>query len=224
MPSWNLHAYHTKNLLDNQELSLHEYLDPEAFKLGNIAPDIYVGYMVNPISKTLPYEDTHCSDTQEIPVPDPDRFWDTYIEPVIKEGKVPDAVLVGVWLHLITDKHYNDSTRAYIKTLGLHPCRDVRIRKQADFATFGKSICPDMEIMPTDEVFDEAKRFAQYSIEKEDAQRAIDVFNSIVKEDSQQDPHDEYLLLNQNWFDQVSQDVDNELFNAMKRIENNIKR
>ncbi len=223
MPSWNLHAYHTKNLLDNQELSLHEYLDPEAFKLGNIAPDIYVGYMVNPISKTLPYEDTHCSDTQEIPVPDPDRFWDTYIEPVVKEGKVPDAVLVGVWLHLITDKNYNDATRSYIKTLGLHPCRDVRIRKQADFAAFGKSVCPDMEIKPTDEVFTEAKRFAQYPIEKEDAQRAIDVFNSIVREDSHHVSQGDYQLLSQEWFDQVSSDVDAELLAAMKRVKQNIR-
>ncbi len=218
MPSWNLHAYHTKKLLDNQELSLNEYFDTEAFKLGNIAPDIYVGYMVNPISKTIPYGDTHYTDAQEIPVPDPDRFWETYIEPVVKEGKLPDAVLVGVWLHLITDKHYNVATRAYIKTLGLYPCREVRIRKQADFAAFGKSVCPDMEINPTDEVFTEAKRFAQYPIEKEDAQRAIEVFNTIVREDSHHVSQGEYQLLSQEWFEQVSSDVDAELIAAMKRI------
>ncbi len=223
MPSWNLHAYHTKNLLDNQELSLHDYFDPEAFKLGNIAPDIYVGYMVNPISKTIPYEVTHCSDTQEIPVPDPDRFWDTYIAPVLEEQKVPDAVLVGTWLHIITDRHYNNSTRQYVKTLGLSPCREVRIRKQADFAAFGKSVCPDDEMMPTDQLFAEAKRFAQYPIEKEDAQRAIEVFNSIVREDSHQTAHNEYQLLNQEWFEQVASDVDEELFNAMKHLQKNIK-
>ncbi len=223
MPSWNLHAYHTKNLLDNQELSLHDYLDPEAFKLGNIAPDIYVGYMVNPISKRLPYEVTHCADTQVIPVPNTERFYELYVEPAFKKGKVPDALAIGAWLHLITDSHYNDSTRMFLKHLGLTPNTDLRIRKQADFARYGKIVCPEAQIVPNEETFRQAECFSQYPIEREDAQRAIDVFNNIVREDSHHyESEDDYQLFNQKWFDQISADVDEELLRAMNRIKDNL--
>ncbi len=225
MPSWNLHAYHTKKLLDNPELSLREYFDPDAFMLGNIAPDIYVGYMVNPISKKLPYEVTHCADTQIIPVPNTEKFYELYIEPALKEGKVPDAMAVGAWLHLITDSHYNDSTRFFLKQRGLTPCSALRIKKQADYARFGKQVCPEIEIIPNEEALKEAKRFAQYPIEEEDARRAIDTFNNIVRKDSKHpEQKDDYQLFNQKWFDTVSKDVQNVLESSVKRIQKNIKK
>ena len=217
MPSWNLHAYHTKELLDNQELALCERLDSEAFKVGNIAPDIYVGYMVNPTTCTLAYEVTHCAQTQIIPVPSYELFYGQFIEPVLREGKTPDALVVGAWCHLITDAYYNARTRDHLKSLGLEPCTDLRIKKQADFALFGREVCPLMEINLSDEVFDQALGFAQYPIERVDIECAVEVFNGIVRADSTQESAsaDDYQLFSRDWFENVSKEVNEVLAASM---------
>ncbi len=217
MPSWNLHAYHTKELLDNQELALCERLDSEAFKVGNIAPDIYVGYMVNPTTCTIAYEVTHCAVPQIIPVPDHSRFFDEFIESVLRDRKVPDALVVGAWCHLITDAYYNARTREHLKSLGLEPCRELRIKKQADFALFGREVCPAMEIASSDVVFDQALRYPQYPIEAVDVERSIEVFNTIVQSDTAGHvaSNETYQLFSRAWFEDVSCGVNEVLARSM---------
>ena len=62
MPSWNIHIAHVQRLLHEQDARSLGIRDANAFLFGNLVPDIYVGYLVQPISRKVPYRVTHFAD------------------------------------------------------------------------------------------------------------------------------------------------------------------
>ena len=46
MPSWNIHTAHVERLLREEGADALGVSDVNAFLFGNLAPDVYVGYMV----------------------------------------------------------------------------------------------------------------------------------------------------------------------------------
>ena len=135
MPSWNIHTAHVERLLDDVSLPELGVSDANAFLFGNLAPDIYVGYMVPDITRKIEYRDTHFADPGFIPAPDASLFYRRYVQ----SGEANDVTL-GSWTHLLCDHYYNLRTIEFIDRIGVKPGEQTRIRKQGDFDLFAARI------------------------------------------------------------------------------------
>ena len=80
MPSWNIHTAHVERLLREQGDSALGVRDVDAFYIGNIIPDVYVGYMVPNTTFRVDYKLTHLTYREHIPLPRADEFWRFYID------------------------------------------------------------------------------------------------------------------------------------------------
>ncbi len=107
MPSWAIHLKVAKELAKN--MTKEEY---QCFLLGNILPDVNVGYLINPISKKIPYSITHYGkmetfDGKTRELPDYKTFLKNYAR------NMKDPIVRGYLAHLVTDFYWNYQT--YIK-------------------------------------------------------------------------------------------------------------
>ena len=214
MPSWNLHLAHAQRLLESREPCLSGGIwDWEAFKLGSIAPDIYVGYMVHHPSRLISYEDTHMAETAVIPVPDQQRFLANYVEPLIASENLGDSQWVleaglslGAWSHLTADACYNELTRDYLSSRHLVPSQKLRKMKQDDFHLFGSTFLlgEDMELKPDSWLLKAACTFKPYALEAPDVKAACQVANRMVEQSRSalQEPGN-YQLLDEEFFRQA---------------------
>ncbi len=82
MPSWNIHIAQTERLLSRDGAVARAVRDENAFLLGNVIPDIMVGYMVPGIAEPIPYRVTHCAEPSPIPKPREREFWDEFVAPL----------------------------------------------------------------------------------------------------------------------------------------------
>lgn len=215
MPSWNIHLYHATAALDasgssrlKEELARIQApfeLTRQAFLLGNVVPDIYVGYMVRPATKLIRYHITHFTDHAVIPVPDHEAFWDRY-------GRFADkntsdyALALGAWAHLAADHVYNQHTRSFLAAHGIAEGERARVGKQTDFQTYGTHLPIGYKLVFSQELAACAHRFKQYSIAEADLRRAIDVANGFVAENRRVEVEDEsgrleFIMLDQQFFD-----------------------
>ena len=83
MPSWNIHIAQTERVLGLGGTLAGAVLDRNAFLLGNVVPDIYVGYMVPGIVDPIPYRETHFAKPEPIPKPREHEFWNTFVAPLL---------------------------------------------------------------------------------------------------------------------------------------------
>lgn len=182
MPSWNIHTAHVERLLREHDANELGIRNTDAFLMGNLLPDIYVGYMVPDAAWRIDYKLTHLTMREHIPVPRYQEFWDFYVERPEDYGAacVTDVVL-GAWCHLVCDHVYNAHTRAYLKELGVAPGEQARIKKQSDFALFGRTLNIEMVPSVTNEVIEQCRSFPQYSVAEKDVRSAASVAHSIVE-------------------------------------------
>lgn len=216
MPSWNIHAAITKDILESTDpVSLGIY-DANAFKFGNLIPDIYVGYMVKDISHTLRYIQTHLTKPEHIPIPGADAFWNTYIAPCVSSGGV-NSMILGAWAHLQTDAVFNRAVRAFNASKGIIQGNETRIKKQADFHLYGNSLDMNISINPTPNLLKEAARFPHYAIDAHDVHAAIAAFED-AKRKSKTDPMtSDYLLLSQEFLDNTLNSASNQVLDHLKK-------
>lgn len=177
MPSWNIHTAHVERLLREEGAESLGVRDANAFLLGNLAPDIYVGYMVPDTTYRIDYKLTHQALREHIPLPSYDEFWNFY---VARQERVSDLTL-GAWAHLVTDHVYNAHTRRYLELIGVKPGERARIGKQADFALFGRTL--DISLVPRvdDALLAQCSAFPPYTILERDVRAAVDVARGIVE-------------------------------------------
>lgn len=215
MPSWNIHASLTKDVLrDAPPLSLG-IVNVNDFKFGNFLPDVYVGYMVKDISHTLRYIQTHFTSPEHIPIPGADIFWNTFIAPYVDKGGI-DSLTLGSWAHLETDATFNRAVRTFNKEHGVQPGNETRIRKQADFHLFGNSLDMDITIKPSETLFESAQLFAQYPLQKEDVLASIAAFEKFKKQSKAEPMTNRYLLLSKRFMEEAMQ-------TARKNIEQKLR-
>lgn len=210
MPSWNIHTAHVERLFSEykpEELSIH---DPNSFLFGNFAPDIYVGYMVAHTTRTIPYGATHLTDPAFMPLPDADLFWDSYVAPRPGLPKATDLTL-GTWAHLVADRCYNGAVRRVIADRDLPHGDELRVRKQADFDAFGRTL--DISLVPqaTDELVREAQEFPQYPLVQSDVLAALAVAKDIVDKNRAEHLEEEpvWNLLDEAFFDETFEEAHN---------------
>ena len=211
MPSWNIHTAHVERLLATEAPDALGIRDANAFAFGNLAPDIYVGYMVPNVSHKIPYRDTHLADPQFIPLPDASEFYRRYVAP----GN--DDLVLGAWTHLLCDYYYNRRTVEYIATIGVKLGEQTRIRKQGDFDLFGRTLNISLVPAATPEVLASCAAFPQYKIEREDALGTVESVASIVRRN--QEEHvagtPAYSLLPPEFFQSTFAEVDAVLREAL---------
>ena len=178
MPSWNVHLAHAERLLDEVGASALGVRDVNAFLVGNVVPDIPVGFIVqNPVNK-LRYTFTHLAVKDPIPLPRDDFFWRDHIE---GRGEVDDVTL-GAWAHLAADYVYNLHTRAYLKSIGMEPCDEARTGKQGDFALFGRTLKLSRYVHADESLLAQTAAFEQYALPEADVRAAVEMCNFYVDE------------------------------------------
>ncbi len=213
MPSWNVHIAHVERLLADAEPSTSAICDRDAFALGNLVPDVYVGYMVPDASRTIEYKLTHLADPLFIPAPDASLFYRTYVR-----GHKKNDVVLGAWCHLLCDHYYNLRTTEYIARIGVQPGDLTRQRKQADFALYGHTL--DISLVPrlSDAVLEQCRAFEQYELDPDDMRRAVKAAASIVQDNQAHHIGDtpQYDLLNEEFFASTAHEVDDALREALE--------
>lgn len=184
MPSWNIHTAHAEALLGSfspRELGI---CDIDSFLFGNLAPDIYVGYMVEPISHKIDYHTTHLAEPQFMPEPAAEQFWARYLPKRWSADAALDMAL-GAWAHLLCDRYYNRRARKVALDAGYAPGDTVRILKQSDFDVFGRSLRISRAPEPTESLLAQAAAFPQYPIEKNDVFAALAAERAIIEHNAE---------------------------------------
>ena len=211
MPSWNIHTAHVERLFATEAPDALGIRDANAFAFGNLAPDIYVGYMVPNVSHKIKYADTHLADPQFIPLPDASQFYQLYV------AQSEDDVVLGAWTHLLCDYYYNRRTVEYIATIGVRLGEQTRIRKQGDFDLFGRTLDISLVPEPTPALLDSCAAFPQYEIAREDALGAVEAVAAIVERNRAEhvEGTPNYSLLPPEFFQNTFAEVDAVLREAL---------
>lgn len=213
MPSWNVHIAHVEYVLAHHALREIAVHNPSAFLLGNLLPDLYVGYMVPDISKKISYNTTHLADPSQVPLPDYDAFAARYLTqpPCTYDEQEHCDVLLGAWCHMMCDHCYNKQTRAFLAAHGIPRGEKARIGKQTDLATFGKTIDIASHITIDDDVMQQIARFPQYRIERCDVDACARVVDEIVAQNRAEHIYTQptYIMLHQRFFDDTFTMVNN---------------
>ncbi len=202
MPSWNIHIAEAEGLLAAPGAEALGVRDPNVFLFGNLVPDVYVGYMVPDVSHKRPYRETHFAGPGAIPCPRDDEFWDRYIVAADRRGEDPGDLVLGVWAHLAADNIWNSRVRRFIAARGIPTGERTRVRKQADFDVFGKTLSISLAPTLTDDLVRAAQAFPQYAIEPQDTERAVTAAQAIVAHNEPDSPGEPvYDLLDQAFFE-----------------------
>lgn len=210
MPSWNIHIAHVERLLAEKGAQALGIEDVDAFLLGNLVPDIYVGYMVPNASTRIDYKLTHLTLRHHIPVPRCDEFWDFYcVNPKGYGAPCVTDLVKGAWCHLVCDHVYNTHTRARLEQIGVKAGEKARIGKQADFADYGRTLSISRVPEVSQRVLDQCEVFPQYRVAAVDARSAAEVAARIVEENTVN--HIEglpaYRLLTADFFEGASEEA-----------------
>ena len=216
MPSWNIHTAHVERLLREGEPLLYGVRDANAFLFGNLVPDVYVGYMVKGTTRAIDYAVTHLTDPEYMPLPGADEFWDAYIA-----GRGADEVsdvTLGAWAHLAADNRYNAASRRKVASLGLTQGDNLRVRKQADFDAFGRSL--DIAMVPgaTGELVGECAAFPQYPIAEPDVLLACEAAAGVVLHNAEAHVGSpEYQLLDDAFFSVTFDEVNDVISSRLRK-------
>lgn len=212
MPSWNVHIAHVERLLDDKTARLDAVRDHDAFVLGNLVPDIYVGYMVPDVSHKIPYKDTHYANPDFVPAPDASLFYCRYV----KDRDATDVTL-GAWCHLLCDHYYNLRTTEYIDSIGVAPGEQTRIRKQGDFDLFGRTLRIRRVPVSTPVLLEQCAAFPQYPVDAPDVEASLAAAASIVQKNRERHVEGvpEYSLLTPEFFSRTYAEVHAVLCDAL---------
>lgn len=183
MPSWNIHTALAERVLDEEGPERLGIRDVDAFLLGNLAPDVHVGYMVAPkrLSRKLKYRFTHFTPPSIVPEPAYWKFFERYGDQA--EGPAGDMVL-GCWAHLVADHTYNVRSNRFLWDNGIEPCDAVRKRKQGDFDVYGCQAVASRAPHATAGVIAQATAFPQYAFTEGDVVAACESMEGIVAKDA----------------------------------------
>lgn len=215
MPSWNIHAALTKGILESNDPVCLGVYDTNAFKFGNLIPDIYVGYMVKDISHTLRYIQTHLTQPEHIPIPGAHVFWETFIGPKIASGGV-SSIILGAWAHLQTDAVFNRAVRTFNTAHDIVPGNETRVKKQADFHLYGNTLDIDIVIDPAPDLLAEAAQFPHYAIEASDVRAAIAALEQTKRKSKNEPMTSGYLLLSKEFLDKTLRSATTEVISHLK--------
>ena len=217
MPSWNIHTAHVERLLAETNPVTLGVRDVNAFLFGNLVPDIYVGYMVPDATRKIDYRETHFADPSHVPEPRYEEFFERFAGPSTDgEGHVSDVVL-GAWTHLLADNVYNTRFNQLLDRLGLKAGTEVRIRKQGDFDTFGRTLNISLVPRVTPDLLVQAAAFPQYEVTEADVRATCAAMERIVADNAEHHVSEpSYSLLGDAYFSEVPDEVDTLMLEGLR--------
>lgn len=207
MPSWNIHTAHAERLLREHGAEALGIRDLDSFLLGNLLPDVYVGYMVTDLTHKIRYEETHLAGTGHVPEPNYDEFFQSYGRP--RHDAVVSDLVLGCWAHLVADHDYNHRVREVLAQKGMEPSAEVRKAKQADFDLFGRTLSISMVPHISSEVLRQCADFRQYELDEQDLRAARVAMAAVVQSNTQNhiDGKPDYQLLGADFFESTFDEV-----------------
>ncbi len=221
MPSWNIHTAHVERLLREEGAEALGIRDTNAFLFGNVLPDVYVGYMVKGTTTRIDYKLTHLTYRDHIPLPRYQEFWDFYVKNPQGYGApcVTDVVR-GAWCHLVCDCVYNTHTRAFLDAAGIQAGEAARIKKQSDFALFGRTLDIRMVPVANEALYTQCARFPMYKVARQDVDAAIEVCDQIVRTNREHHICEKptYELLTPEFFETARQEAHKTMVSGLKSI------
>ncbi len=220
MPSWNIHIAHVEQLLDEYGASALGIRDENAFLVGTLVPDIYVGYMVPETTLLIDYKLTHLTKRCKTPLPDYERFWDFYIARQLEAKKLPTDMVLGAWAHLVCDHVHNARTRDLLVGRGMEQTDQTRIMKQADFDAYGKTLQISMKPKLTASVLDQARKFPQYTVLETDLDKAVVVAERIVDSNFSRLCLDDlqFDLLSRSFFHEANEEATHIIVDGLSKL------
>ena len=124
------------------------------------------------------------------------------------EDTSPEAVdasrfdlVLGAWSHLVADNLWNTRVNEFLDAHGGRPSEAFRIKKQADFDGFGKSLALDALPRATSRLAAAAERFPQYPIDERTLLMVVGVAHETVRTNPGGHGHPPYQLLTEEFFD-----------------------
>ncbi len=209
MPSWNIHTAHVERLLAKEDAAALGIRDVNGFLMGNLVPDIYVGWMVPDVTRKIDYRKTHFAGLGHVPEPNYGTFFKRFAAPNADDGGRVSDVVLGAWTHLLADHIYNAHFNRLLTRLHLLPSPQIRERKQADFDTYGRTLEISTVPQPTPQLVAACGAFPQYAIAESDVRATCEVMERIVADNARLHVDDPaYDLLSDDYFACVSAEVD----------------
>ena len=201
MPSWNIHTAHAERLLSECGAEKLGIEDVNAFLFGNYVPDIYLGFLVPDTTYRLDYCLTHLAEPETIPLPDASKFWTECVKHRTRRPQTASglSLTLGVWAHLCADRVYNERFQSFCKTHDVPQGEELRVRKQADYELFGRSLGTSSRVTVTPALLEAARAFRQYSILPGDVERAIAAADSLLNATADPSRTSDYELLSPEW-------------------------
>lgn len=115
-------------------------------------------------------------------------------------------MLLGTWVHLLADCIWNQRVSDVLVARGEKPSSGFRVKKQADFDLFGKSLSIDLVPRATPQLIAAAAVFPQYPIDERSVYRTEAVAHETVRTNFLRiEP--EYQLLDAEFFDRTFNEV-----------------
>lgn len=182
MPSWSIHLSLANKL--KKELKL-----ADDFIIGNVMPDILVGYMIENSSQIVSKAISHFQDGKP-PVINIDKFLKKY------KHYLNNSLIKGYLSHLLTDKFYNEYTYKYHYTFDdgrpkiiLNDGTKVPALiekpwqiKQSDFEVYGQKLINNNTISSINERIKDCDVIKECPIDKYDLDKTITKINEISKD------------------------------------------
>ena len=113
---------------------------------------------------------------------------------------------LGVWSHLLADAIWNHRVGEHLDMIGGEPGEGFRIKKQADFDGFGRTLALSSVPRETATLLGAVSRYPQYRLERQGVHDSIVVAHEIVRSSGAID-HPPYRLLTEAFFASVLEEV-----------------
>ena len=113
---------------------------------------------------------------------------------------------LGAWAHLLADHIWNKRVNEYLDQIGGKPGEEFRIKKQADFDGFGRTLEISSVPLETPALLSAAEAFPQYPVAAPQVHDAIVVAHEIVRTNGVPE-HLPYRLLTEEFFERVFDEV-----------------
>lgn|SRR5574344_571087 len=191
MPSWEMHL----KVADKIKEKLNIFDDKDKFYIGNVLPDVYSGYVIKNMSKTIDYEETHYPvktviNLATFVLPDFEKFKNIHYD------DMNDLLILGYFTHLMTDYFFNKYTysKKYViddhgKILGFKTKRNeilncsinttIRV-KHEDFSAFSDLLkINTYNFSYNSTLFDSLSKLKTFNLEVDDVQKIFNYLNSL---------------------------------------------
>lgn len=217
MPSWSIHLSLANRLKKSLNLN-------DSFIIGNVMPDILIGYMIKNPSQIINKNINHFQDGKP-PIINTNKFIKKY------QNNLNIPIIKGYLAHLMTDKFYNEYT--YKNHYSFEDGRPKSILndgtklsalvekpwqiKQKDFELYGQKLINDNNILHIKDSIKDYNIIEECPIDEKDLDKTINKINEISDSKKEYDGS-QYRMFSEEELDKLYDDCYKNIYNMLKNI------